>query len=351
MKETNSEPKIQVEHHERWDKRITGALSMIVVGIVLFMNTTGNLNWSVWWEFLKFWPVFIISAGVQLMLSFSRTAKIIAEFIGFFLFLLMLFLAGVNTNSGIFANSNIPAPKMNSSFPFIAFDNFNTNFEADGGIIRKSDNIWKADQVDPSSLSLEIDHKVGVFELTDLATDNAYFNAMVTSNDDDDTFSLDVENKNAVIVAKLETEHAARFFWNSATPRYSYSLSPELETNLEISLGAGSGKINFTEANMVESLLVKSGAGEVNMDFAVGALPEKLDLEVGAGQMVLQIPAEAGFEIDYELGVGNISVEGYKAKSGLGVNSTLKSENWESATEKIQIKLKVGAGNFSLNFN
>lgn len=45
--------------------RVVNGILVIVIGIVLLMNTTGYLPWSVWDVLLQYWPLLIIGLGVQ----------------------------------------------------------------------------------------------------------------------------------------------------------------------------------------------------------------------------------------------------------------------------------------------
>ena len=49
--------------------RVVNGILVIVIGIVLLMNTTGYLPWSVWDVLLQYWPLLIIGLGVQLAFS------------------------------------------------------------------------------------------------------------------------------------------------------------------------------------------------------------------------------------------------------------------------------------------
>ena len=44
--------------------KYSGAVFLIIIGTIFLLNTTGALSWSVWLLLLRFWPVFIIIAGI-----------------------------------------------------------------------------------------------------------------------------------------------------------------------------------------------------------------------------------------------------------------------------------------------
>jgi len=57
--------------NERRQRRVSllGPVLLIGVGVVLLLNTLGILEWSVWWNILRLWPVLLIAAGLELLLG------------------------------------------------------------------------------------------------------------------------------------------------------------------------------------------------------------------------------------------------------------------------------------------
>ncbi len=55
-------------------------------GILLLLNTFGIVHWNIWNAILRFWPVLIIIAGVQMILGGSRIARFFLRIIIFLLF-------------------------------------------------------------------------------------------------------------------------------------------------------------------------------------------------------------------------------------------------------------------------
>lgn len=55
-------------------------------GILLLLNTFGIISWNIWHTLLRFWPVLIIVAGVQMILGGGRIAGFITDLIIFLLF-------------------------------------------------------------------------------------------------------------------------------------------------------------------------------------------------------------------------------------------------------------------------
>lgn len=57
--------------NERQPKRINvlGPVLLMAVGVILLLNTLGILDWSIWWQLLRLWPILLIAAGLDLLLG------------------------------------------------------------------------------------------------------------------------------------------------------------------------------------------------------------------------------------------------------------------------------------------
>lgn len=56
--------------------RIRNGAILISAGVVLLLNTTGHLPWSVWWRIFSLWPVALIAIGIELLLKKTRLSFI-----------------------------------------------------------------------------------------------------------------------------------------------------------------------------------------------------------------------------------------------------------------------------------
>jgi hypothetical protein len=48
---------------------IFGPLLLITIGVILLLNTMGILDWSIWWQLLRLWPILLIAAGLDLLIG------------------------------------------------------------------------------------------------------------------------------------------------------------------------------------------------------------------------------------------------------------------------------------------
>jgi len=52
--------------------RLVVPLALIAVGILLLLNTLGVLDWSIWKQIWRFWPVAVVLVGFRLLWRNAR---------------------------------------------------------------------------------------------------------------------------------------------------------------------------------------------------------------------------------------------------------------------------------------
>jgi len=345
---TNEEENIREVHHYHHDKpeymRIFTALDLITIGIVLLLNTTGVIGWKIWVELLRFWPLFIVSAGIGIIFSFSNWGKVIGKIITYLLFLAMLFFAGVNTITGstLVDNFRNGLPNFLTSSWFV----FNTGNNDQV----KETNYLKSEYPTVNSVLMDMTFGKGDVLLTDLASDNTILNVNASYSKYDSAYTISNTTDNSKQTVNFDSGkgYEGLMFFSNSAPKYQINFNNELiDSVMNIKLGAGEVRMDLTKIGM-NYLTANTGAGKLVATFTSESLPKAMKLEVGAGEMVLTMPKDAGYKLKYQVGVGEVSVDGKEVGVGLGSNNILMSDNYSAATSKIEIDLNVGVGSFKL---
>jgi hypothetical protein len=68
--------------------RIRNGVILISAGVILLLNTLGQLPWTVWIRIFSFWPVFLIAFGIELL--FKKTKLYFLAILSPLLFLLVI---------------------------------------------------------------------------------------------------------------------------------------------------------------------------------------------------------------------------------------------------------------------
>ncbi|MBN2101052.1 hypothetical protein JW710_04155 [Candidatus Dojkabacteria bacterium] len=340
--------------------RFVWAVFWIFVGVILLLNTTGLLSWGVWGILWRFWPVFIVIWGIQLIFGRSKLGGCVSGLLAFSVFSLIVAVSFVISGHDFLDRINFSVPSwLNSLSENVTL------------YVGKSESQtyrieYEDENIDSRTLKLDLD--AAEFTIKDDDSSNYMFlDAKYFDNFGEPNITEKLKERSLEISFSTDGPSG---LWDipSRGPSYDFVLGmPDVKTRLDIDLGAGKGKIDLNEVTL-EDLKIDVGAGVLevvlddlvidSMDLDVGAgslevkmvgdtVPEgEVKVEVGAGSMILVIPEGVGFNLNYELGVGSINMPGKKI-SGIGGDSkTYESDNYNDAEHRIEITVDVGVGSF-----
>jgi len=318
-------------------KDIVFAIFLIFVGTIFLLNTTGVVGWGIWEYILRFWPIFLILAGVKLIFGGTLLSEII---IAIFALLLFAFV-------GIFSYLSHTA----KTIPFLP-ERISTYIQEgsyySGSVVEETLSIEAQEYNDLQERKLNIDVGASKFSLTDdtdledfLVLDSKYTEGHIEP-------FLESSSTNDTLDINFETTSGRTFaFWRTtASPQFDLTLGQTpLSTDINVTLGAGKGEIELTSLEIGE-MNTRVGAGKLDITFGKDALPETLNVDVGAGAMTITLPENIGYKLDYQLGVGEISTnnEAIASFAGEGVE-----ESGEWAEQIVQITANVGVGSLEIN--
>jgi len=80
------------------------------IGVIFLLNNFGILSWDVWDILWKFWPIFLIVVGLQIILGKSLIAKMIISLISILLvlFAVLFAVSQVNPNINEWVQRSLP---------------------------------------------------------------------------------------------------------------------------------------------------------------------------------------------------------------------------------------------------
>ncbi len=327
------------ETSKRYKSRdVVWAIFLIFVGFIFLLNTTGLLEWGIWLYILRFWPIFLILGGIKLIIGNSPVAEISLTVLAILTFLTI----------GILAYSSY-TPKYKFFFHGQMYEYMRgeyPRFVQGRDSVKKQMTVTQEDYPeDVMSKSLQLNIGGAYFELSDESVSNYL---TVESTYPDHFSSPTIESKLEDGKLSMEFKGASPrgfMFINNQRAKYDLVLGKEsILTNLNITLGAGEGKVLLSDS-VIGDIYSQVGAGKLVIDLSERSIPnEKISIELGAGEVVLQLPEGVGYSLEYDLGIGNISGDGKDIASFIGSEKGYKSENYDLAEIKVNIVANVGVG-------
>jgi hypothetical protein len=310
------------------------AIFLIFLGTIFLLNTTGILPWNVWFYIFNFWPVFLILAGLRLILGKSLISTIILAIVALIAFLWIGLSAYIESTE-----INLPFLK---NIPTYSTQN-----------IESIDNKFKVEidgYEDIEILNYKFDLGISEFTITDDSRDFLYIDAKYTNDYGEPKIDERVDNNLLNIIIKENTNYNFSFT-NFKTPIYKFTLGSRLPSNINIDNGVGKGTVEL-DNQKVENLIVDTGTGDIDIVLGLESIPtDKLSLDIGTGNIILNLPENVGYKLNYNVGVGEIKLEDREI-GGIGQNGNeILSNNYNTAEKVINITADVGIGNLHIKLN
>jgi hypothetical protein len=227
---------------------------LIAAGTVLLLNTLGILDWSVWWEILRLWPVLLIAAGLDLLIgrrSFWGSLLVALLVVG--VIAGALWLSGTELGTRGLTTEQIRQPLEGAT-----------------------------------QAEVTLEPAVGILQLEALPESANLIEGEVRLVKGEIVKYMYVppQDGKAVYTAGLDGMNWGTFpgFWDDRRV-WDLGLSPSPALQLKVELGAGRALLDLTDLNL-----------------------SVLEAHMGLGQTVITLPAEGRFQVTIDGAIGETTV-------------------------------------------
>ncbi len=302
--------------HRHHRAPLLGPLLLISAGVLFLLNNLGVVPWTIWETLGRLWPLILIAIGIDLVVG--RRSPAIA---------LLLVLAVMGTGAAIvYANSGFTAPGKLDSVPLD---------------IRMNDVEWASVHVDMGVGNLTLGSVLGEADL--LATGNLGYYENRGAPDIDVT-----EHGSAAEVEISEPSGGWNFVSNwfngGRSPGWEINLNERVPVGLEVDAGTGNMTLDL-EKLQLRSLTVDSGTGNASITLPATANGTIVEIDGGTGNLELFVPEGLEARIEVDSGIGNTTVDPRFSSQG---EDTYESSDYDTATNKVTIKIDHGVGNLNI---
>lgn len=306
--------------------KIFWGLVFVFVGTIFLLENFDIIDFS--WRYVwRFWPLLLIISGINIVFSNSKS-KSGAVIIATITLIALAFL----TFKGL---EERPAEHKNWSF------NFDSDEDDSSSSSKNLSNYSEDYDAKYKEATLNIAGGASTFKIDQGAeklfeseikeTKNKYF---LKKTDTDSTVVLDFRTKNNKTTFNFNDEEYS-------TVKMKLNNNPIWDINLRM----GAGEINFDLSNnKVRNVSLKGGAAEFNIK--LGELYNDVNLvaETGVAEINIDIPKNVGCKIKTNTGLSSKSFKNFIKNS----DGTYQTENFNTATTKINILLKGGLSDFEV---
>jgi hypothetical protein len=327
--------------HGSTEGKVLQALTLIVVGIVLLLNTTGIADWGIWWNLVRLWPIWLIVIGLSIILGWSRWLRFASRLLFLLALVFILSVSVLAGNPSLLESANLTLPAWASRL---------ASPEGGAESIIKTFVIKKADAPDAETRRISLDMAFGELGFGDDESDRyLVLNSDYPEGVGDPHLTRTVSGGLLEILFEARGGQGSSWGVGRTMPAYDFIAGlPSVKTDIDINVGAGKGRMHLARLT-TGRIEAEAGTGELEIVLEEGAVPgEGLWVKVGAGRIRLVLPAAVGYRIAYTVGVGSLTVEGISAGVAGGGQAVHMSSNYSIASKTIRITADVGAGTFEV---
>lgn len=292
-------------------RRLVEGTILIALGLILLCNTLGFLEWRVWLDASRFWPVALVIMGVLILLRRS---------VPWVLIVLMVALIGLSA-------VRIP-------LDFVGINPWDWH-EPGSGMGREPLESGTFHMEEPlaegiESAEVSIDLSAGNIEVSG-GTANLIEGAL-----DYIGAEPQVEYRRAASreVISIKGGLSGRRS-GGAAPRWSLRLTESVPVSIAIDAGAGRADMDFSTVRL-SALDVDSGAGQFRAVFGDHGLRTDVSIDTGAADITLVVPASVGMRLK----VSSAATGGNLGSSGLAKSGEFWiSDNFDTAKSTLDIRI------------
>jgi len=284
-------------------------LLLILVGVVLFLNTTNLLPWYVWWRLWVLWPAIFILIGIDILL---RRAPALLRLLAAVVVVVLLVGAAFLLVRGVVPET----PRtVQAQWPLAELRRGEVTLNLGAGqmTVEPLGDSANWAEVDLSGMTQE-----------------------PRSRQEGGVGYLDISQ---------ESWGGPPPQWQGET-RWQVRLNSRLPLNLEARMGAGDATLNLGRLNVTD-LTLDMGVGQFRVTLPGGGEAGTVQVHVhaGVGSIHLVIPEGVAAQIDIDSGLGGADVDESRFhKTG----DVYRSANYEGAQYRLNVEVDVGIGSIEV---
>jgi hypothetical protein len=297
------------DRHHRGARGITGALILIALGVAFLLTNLGIVSFN-WWAVLRYWPVFLILIGLDLLLGRTALGSILVALVGLLMLGGVLFLASSDTATG---------PR----------------------IIHLGDNAISREIVEPlggADRLQNVEFNLGAGS-TNIYTLSDSANVVEGTYQTDHDISLNVEYDAEAGSLVISQEEPSGFVGTDYIGELDLGLTSAVAIdNLDFNFGAGDFTLDLSELD-VNSISISGGVGSIDV-ILPAAGDYSVDVSTGIGEVVLTVPDGVEAQISPDTAITSVDVANRFEKRG----EIYQSSGYEGASNRATVHVSAAIG-------
>jgi len=293
-------------------KNIFWGVVLIILGVLFILKNFNIIQFN-WVYLIELWPLLLVFWGISLIP--------IKEIIKLFLYLIALIIGIylVNTSNG-------------DSLWYWRFKNINENKYNEQIIEKDYDTSYKIAQLKLSAVSGSFEVKGNTNKLISFKNTGNIGRYKVSEKINDSIIDIDLGLESNIVSVNKNEENKCNLLLNT-TPIWSLFFE------------AGASDINLELKDFkIEKIKFEGGASNLNLTLGNKYPNTNIKVEAGVSSIKLNIPKSSGCELIVDNVLSSKKIEGF-----VNINDNVyRTENFDTATEKIKIYLEAAVSKFEI---
>jgi len=332
-------------------RKIFKGLTILLIGLIFLANTLGILEWSVWYNVIKLWPLLLVSAGLSIIFK-ERGLSFLGPFIIF-----LAIIVGVGTSySGIdFIRETPPEtktlsreiiievkePTVEDTLPDIETPITSESTSTTEPVIEPETptEIMTVPGIKKAFINLKFD--MGTLVLSE-STDQLYECISKYSYKEFEPFEKYSHSGEDTYITIYHSPISGKIISKDIKNNWQLKLNKEILYDLQVSTGALNAECDLSEFK-IDQLLIKSGASNINL-----VLPEydsKIMIDAGISNIELSIPNNVGAMVMIDSGIAIRNLDNFTRE-----NNNYISNNYNEAKFKTDIRIDCGISHIMIDY-
>ncbi|AMR31471.1 hypothetical protein A0256_08555 [Mucilaginibacter sp. PAMC 26640] len=320
--------------------KIMPGLVLVLIGALFLLHNYNVINFH-WGNLFSLWPVFLIMAGVNLLLANNNTAWAAMIKIGVVILGFCILVFVPNRNHYFWNNHN---GNWNFSDEDTDGDSDTTDSDSKGIIkIQGSSNFNEPFTPGVTLARLNVNGGASVFNLKD--TTNQLFQADTKEFFNRFEYVKSMDGTTPVIDFRMKNKKNNNFHWDSDqtnTADIKLNTTPEWEINLK----TGASESNFDLSRFkVRTLNINGGAASYKITMGMPVAVTNVEVSTGVSEVHIHIPKGAACQITTQSGLSSNDFDDFEKKD----DNRYETPGFATAVNKMYIRLKGGVSDFNVD--
>ena len=311
--------------------KIISGLTLLLIGIILLANTLNILEWSVWSNIIKLWPLLLVSWGISLILREKNLSFLgpLIIFLG-----IILGVAASYTGIGLEREMVREVKTLSREIVLEVEKALETEISSEAETSLETKEYPK---IERASIGLNLDvGKLTLGKSTPLLYE-CISHYRYKEFEPFEEYSTTEEEANVLI------HHSpVKGIFRNPENKWELKLNNQIIYNLSIKTGAFNTDCNLSGFK-VEKLYIKSGASNINL--VVPKYNSKIIIDSGVSNIDIAIPKNVGAMVSIDSGIAIKDLEDFIKRDSMYI-----SNNYDSSEFKVDIEIDCGVSNINIHY-